>query len=50
MQSVNSDEKGLLEAMENLNIPIEFFEKEKILEVEDLIEDRSEYVKKTIEY
>ena len=45
---VKSDEKGLLEAMENLNIPIEFFEKEEILEVEDLIEDRSEYVKKTI--
>ena len=45
---VKSDEIGLLEAMEELNIPIEFFEKEKILEVEDLIEDRSEYVKKTI--
>ena len=45
---VKSDEKGLLEAMENLNIPIEFFEKEKILEVENLIVDRSVYVKKTI--
>ena len=45
---VKSDEAGLLEAMGELDIPIEFFEKEEILEVEDLIEDRSEYVKKTI--
>lgn len=45
---VKSDEKGLLEAMEELSIPLQFFEKEEILEVEDLIEDRSEYVKKTI--
>ncbi len=45
---VKSDETGLLEAMEELKIPIKFFEKEEILKVEDLIEEKSEYVKKTI--
>lgn len=45
---VKADEIGLLEAMEEMNIPIEFFEKEQIQEIEHLIEDRSEYVKKTI--
>ena len=45
---VKSDEIGLIEAMKELNIPIEFFEKEEILEVEDLIENKSEYVKKSI--
>ena len=45
---VKSDEIGLLEAMTELNIPIEFFEKEKILEVEDLVEERSEFVKNQI--
>ena len=45
---VKSDEIGLLEAMTKLNIPIEFFEKEKILEVEDLVEERSEFVKNQI--
>ena len=34
--------------MTELNIPIEFFEKEKILEVEDLVEERSEFVKNQI--
>ncbi len=45
---VKSDEIGLLEAMEELDIPIKFFEKEEILKLEDLIEEKSEYVKKTI--
>ena len=45
---VKSDEIGLLEAMTELNIPIEFFEKEKILEVEDLVEECSEFVKNQI--
>ena len=45
---VKSDETGLLEAMKELNIPIKFFEKEEILKLEDLIEEKSEYVKKTI--
>ena len=45
---VKSDEIGLLEAMTELNIPIEFFEKEKILEVENLVEERSEFVKNQI--
>ena len=45
---VKSDETGLLEAMKKLDIPIKFFEKEEILKVEDLIEEKSEYVKKTI--
>lgn len=45
---VKSDEIGLLEAMEELNIPLKFFEKEEILKVEDLIEEKSEYVKKSI--
>ena len=45
---VKSDEIGLLEAMNELNIPIEFFEKEKILEVENLVEERSEFVKNQI--
>ena len=34
--------------MTELNIPIEFFEKEKILEVENLVEERSEFVKNQI--
>ena len=46
---VKSDEIGLLEAMEELNIPIEFFEKEEILKVENLVEERSEFVKNQIE-
>ena len=45
---VKSDEIGLLEAMKELDIPIKFFEKEEILKLEDLIEEKSEYVKKTI--
>lgn len=45
---VKSDEIGLIEAMKELNLPIKFFEKEEIEKVEDLIEDKSEYVKKTI--
>ena len=45
---VKADETGLLKAMEELNIPIKFFDKEEILKVEDLIEDRSDYVKQTI--
>lgn len=45
---VKSDEVGLLEAMKKLDIPIKFFEKEEILKLEDLIEEKSEYVKKTI--
>ena len=45
---VKSDETGLLEAMKELDIPIKFFEKEEILKLEDLIEEKSEYVKKTI--
>ena len=45
---VKSDEIGLLEAMEELDIPIKFFKKEEILKLEDLIEEKSEYVKKTI--
>ena len=45
---VKSDETGLLGAMEKLGIPIKFFEKDEILKVEDLIEEKSEYVKKTI--
>ena len=45
---VKSDEVGLLEAMKELDIPIKFFEKEEILKLEDLIEEKSEYVKKTI--
>ena len=45
---VKSDETGLLEAMRELNIPIKFFEKEEILKMEHLIEEKSEYVKKTI--
>ena len=45
---VKSDEIGLLEAMEELNIPIEFFEKEEILKVENLVEERSEFVKNQI--
>ena len=45
---VKSDEIGLLEAMEELNIPVEFFEKEEILKVENLVEERSEFVKNQI--
>ena len=45
---VKSDETGLLEAMSELGIPIKFFDKEEILKLEDLIEEKSEYVKKTI--
>lgn len=45
---IKSDEAGLLEAMKELDIPIKFFEKEEILKLEDLIEEKSEYVKKTI--
>ena len=45
---VKSNEIGLLEAMTELNIPIKFFEKEKILEVENLVEERSEFVKNQI--
>ena len=45
---VKSDETGLLEAMKELDIPIKFFEKEEILKVEDLVEERSEFVKKHI--
>ena len=45
---IKSDETGLLEAMKELDIPIKFFEKEEILKLEDLIEEKSEYVKKTI--
>ena len=45
---VKSDEIGLLEAMEELNIPIEFFEKEEILKMENLVEERSEFVKNQI--
>lgn len=45
---VKSDEIGLLEAMEELNIPIEFFEKEEILKVENLVEECSEFVKNQI--
>ena len=45
---VKSDEIGLLEAMEELNIPIKFFEKEDIETVEHLVEERSEFVKKEI--
>ena len=45
---VKSDEIGLLEAMEELSIPIEFFEKEEILKVENLVEERSEFVKNQI--
>ena len=45
---VKSDETGLLEAMKELDIPIKFFEKEEILKLENLIEEKSEYVKKTI--
>ena len=45
---VKSDETGLLEAMEELGIPIKFFDKEEILKYENLIEEKSEFVKKTI--
>ena len=45
---VKSDEIGLIEAMEELGIPIKFFDKEEILKVEDLVEERSEFVKKHI--
>ena len=45
---IKSDETGLLEAMKELDIPIKFFEKEEILKLENLIEEKSEYVKKTI--
>lgn len=45
---VKSDEIGLIEAMKELDIPIKFFEKEEILKLENLIEEKSEYVKKTI--
>ena len=45
---VKSDETGLLEAMKELDIPIKFFEKEEILKVEDLVEERSEFVKNQI--
>ena len=45
---VKSDEIGLLEAMKELNIPIQFFEKEEIETVEHLVEERSEFVKKEI--
>ena len=45
---VKSDETGLLEAMSELGIPIKFFDKEEILKYENLIEEKSEFVKKTI--
>ena len=45
---VKSDETGLLEAMSELSIPIKFFDKEEILKYENLIEEKSEFVKKTI--
>ena len=45
---VKSDETGLLEAMKELDIPIKFFEKEEILKLEDLVEERSEFVKNHI--
>ena len=45
---VKSDEIGLIEAMEELEIPIKFFDKEEILKYENLIEEKSEFVKKTI--
>ena len=45
---VKSDETGLIEAMEELGIPVIFYEREEIQEVEHLIEEKSEYVKKTI--
>ena len=45
---VKSDEIGLIEAMEELGIPIKFFDKEEILKVEDLVEERSEFVKNHI--
>ena len=45
---VKSDEIGLIEAMKELDIPIKFFEKEEILKVEDLVEERSEFVKNQI--
>lgn len=45
---VKSDEIGLIEAMKELQLPIKFFEKEEIERVEHLIDERSEYVKKTI--
>ena len=34
--------------MEELGIPVTFYEREEIQEVEHLIEEKSEYVKKTI--
>ena len=45
---VKLDEIGLLEAIKELNIPIQFFEKEDIETVEHLVEERSEFVKKEI--
>ena len=45
---VKSDEIGLIEAMEELRIPIKFFDKEEILKVENLVEERSEFVKNQI--
>ena len=45
---VKSDETGLLEAMSELGIPIKFFDKEEILKYENLIEEKSEFVNKTI--
>ena len=45
---VKSDEIGLIEAMEELEIPIKFFNKEEILKVENLVEERSEFVKNQI--
>ena len=40
--------KTAKQAMEELNIPIEFFEKEEIFKVENLVEERSEFVKNQI--
>ena len=45
---VKSDEAGLLEAVEELKIPVEFISKEDILTVEHLVEEKSEFVKNEI--
>ena len=45
---VKSDETGLLEAVEELKIPVEFISKEDILTVEHLVEEKSEFVKNEI--
>lgn len=45
---VKSDEAGLLESAKILGKEIEFYSKEEILEFENLIEEKSDFVKKTI--